>query len=274
MTPMLATPPPPRKASRRDQAAPTPQAVPDIVALEGGKGGTGKSVIACCLAFAALGHRRRVLLLDADPRASSRIWASVATEDPKQPVLDGPSAASEAADRTGALIVVLAAGDNLHQHIHGLAAQVRADLVLIDCPGSVDKVQRASLAVADLVLIPCGPDPTDLWVLSKSADLVLEAMRHRPELRAAVLLNKLRDGQALTANARAQAPGVGLPVMNTELGFRTAYPMAIANGRGPIASMRREDKAAAEVAALYREVMRLLRRRDLAEANSLSRRNG
>ena len=53
------------------------------------------------------------------------------------------------------------------------------DVVLIDTPpGSPDIVYQAALA-ADLMLLPCGPSPLDLFALKEALSLALKARAER-----------------------------------------------------------------------------------------------
>src|SRR5207248_2837263 len=59
------------------------------------------------------------------------------------------------------------------------AAKNDAEIILIDTPpGMPDTVYEAAL-VADLVLLPCGPSPLDLYALKEALALALKARAER-----------------------------------------------------------------------------------------------
>jgi len=187
-------------------------AVTFILAVAGQKGGTGKSTIAINLA--AEWHRQglRVLLVDADPQATSATWAEVAAE----------------LERAAPAVVSL--GDNLRRDVPKLAEAY--DVVVIDAPGrAAGARQVGALLVADVVALPCGPAAPDVWALTGSVGAVREAMALRPELRACVVLNRA-DRSAMARQAHEALAGVGLPVLERSLGARVAFAEALAAGLG------------------------------------------
>lgn len=185
---------------------------PTIVAVAGQKGGTGKSTIACCIAAEWTARGRRVLLVDADPQGTALTWGEVAAE------------AGHAAP------TVIAMGDNVRRDLPSVAAAY--DLAVVDCPGRADSPRaRGPLLVADLVIIPCGPSAPDVWALAGTLETVRQAQEMRPELRAAVVLNRA-DRTAMTRSAREALEATGVPVLPASLGSRVAFPEALAAGRG------------------------------------------
>src|SRR5215469_15608720 len=125
-----------------------------IVAVAGRKGGIGKSTIAGNLAaeFTAMG--KSVAVLDTDPQHSLVAWAAQGAGMLAGCVEKAPGASGL---RTKAR-----------------EAEGRADIVLIDTPpGAPDIVYQAALA-ADLMLLPCGPSPLDLFALKEALSLALK----------------------------------------------------------------------------------------------------
>jgi chromosome partitioning protein len=195
----------------------------------------GKSTIAICLAVEGMERGLRVLLVDADPQATSRTWGDAA--------LGGGHPAP----------TVVAMGATMI-HPGQLDALVGGyDLVVIDCPPRHDETQRAALMLADLALLPCGPSSAEAWALASSIELVTVARRVRPELRAAVVITRKKPRTALGKSARDELADGGLPVLATEIGDRIAYQEAIGFGLGATTYAPR-DPAATETRALYDEI--------------------
>jgi len=59
------------------------------------------------------------------------------------------------------------------------AAEKDADVVLIDTPPGIPEVAYQAALVADLLLLPCGPSPLDLFALKEALTLALKARAER-----------------------------------------------------------------------------------------------
>jgi chromosome partitioning protein len=178
-----------------------------IIAVAGRKGGVGKSTIAGNLAgeFAATG--RSVAVLDADPQHSLVAW-------------------SEQGDGLLASSVVKVA--NAIETLRPLArkSEKEADIVLIDTPPGLPDVAYQALLCADLVLLPCGPSPLDLFALKDTLTLALKARAERrskkPRIRfvPSKILSTTNLGRALAASlkdmGRKVLPAVGQRVVVAE----------------------------------------------------------
>jgi chromosome partitioning protein len=206
-----------------------------IVAFCGQKGGTGKTTTATCVAAEFVERGRRVLLVDADPQASARTWAEVATE------------AGHPAP------VVVAMGAQMHKPGQ-LEDLVRGyDITVVDCPPSNGDVQRSALMACDLAIIPSGPSAFDAWALAESVELAMKAQALRPELVVVSLITRKGVGTAIGAGARSALAKAGIRVLRSELCARVAYQEAPAAGLGVAQYVPREP-AALEIRALVDEI--------------------
>lgn len=203
-----------------------------IVAVIAEKGGSGKTTTAANVAAELAARGARALLVDADSQGTALTWAGIAAE----------------AGHEGPRVVAL--GDNLRPELPRLAAE--HDWTIVDCPGRASKRAAAALMVADVAILPCAPSPPDVWALGTTAELVGEVRELRPELRAAVLVNRA-DRTGIGASAREALGTLGLPVLASSLGDRAAYREALADGRG-VTSYAPSSRAAAEVRALVDEL--------------------
>jgi chromosome partitioning protein len=136
-----------------------------IIAVAGRKGGIGKSTIVGNLAaeFAAMG--RTVRVLDADPQHSLADWAR-----------QGEGMLSRCIEKVNAS----EAGE---LQAKARKAEKKADLVLIDTPPGTPETAYEAALVADLVLLPCGPSPLDLFALKETLALALKARAERRSKR-------------------------------------------------------------------------------------------
>jgi chromosome partitioning protein len=179
-----------------------------VIVVAGRKGGIGKSTITGNLAaeFAAMGQT--VIALDADPQHSLAEWAKQG---------DGMlSQCVEKVDRSTPSAV----------QAKVRAAAEGADVVLIDTPPGIPDVAYQAMLLADLVLLPCGPSPLDLFPLKDSLAMALKARAERrskkPRIRfvpSKVLKNtnlgrELAD--SLEKMGKKVLPGIGQRIVVAE----------------------------------------------------------
>jgi chromosome partitioning protein len=171
-----------------------------IIAVAGRKGGVGKSTIAGNLAaeFAAMDYS--VIVLDADPQHSLAAWAAQGKGMLSRCVekVRGPDA--------GAL------------RTRARSAEKAADIVIIDTPPGMPEITYQAALVADLLLLPCGPSPLDLFSLKEALSLALKARAERrskrPRIRfvpSKVLLNT-NLGRSLSSSLEAMGKKVLPPI--------------------------------------------------------------
>ncbi len=208
-----------------------------IVACVGQKGGVGKSTIAVAIAAELATRGRKVLLVDADPQGTSTTWHDVATEE-------GHEAPT-----------VIAMTGALHKASQLPKLALDFEHVVIDTPPRLAETQRSAVMVATIALLPCGPSTGDVWAIADSVKVVTEARDYRPELKAAIVLNRVRAGTTAAKGAREALGDSGLPVLRSELGLRQAFSEALAAGLG-VGTYAPRDRAALEVKALVDELIR------------------
>jgi len=122
------------------------------------KGGAGKTTLAIHLAAEAAKSGLSVLILDTDPQATASKWSE----------WRGPGAEPEVVD---------CASPPLLPRKIDQAAELGADLVIIDTPPHADAMARAACKLADLILVPCRPQAFDLSAVETTADLVRSAAK-------------------------------------------------------------------------------------------------
>lgn len=213
-----------------------------VIAVAGRKGGIGKSTITGNLAgeFAALG--RTVVVLDADPQHSLAAWAA-----------QGDGLLSHCVEKVND-------GNANELRTKVRAFEKHADIVFIDTPpGMADTTYQAAL-LADLMLLPCGPSPLDLYALKDALALCLKARAQRlskkPRIRmvpSRVLMNT-NLGRELSASLEAMGKKV-LP----SIGQRIVVAEAVASGL-TICEYAPGSAAHAEFEKLAKAVDKLIRR--------------
>ena len=196
-----------------------------ILAFVSSKGGSGKSTLAACIAAAAAGAGRTVILTDTDAQGSLAAWG-------KRRV----------------------AQDIVHRtidpaHLAELVSRVRdravADLFIIDTAGVAGTGAILAAQVADLTLVPVRPTLTDLDAMRPTVD----ALR-RIEAPFAFVVSQVPTGALDRAREAARAL---VPIGRVAPAFtasRVAYADALADGTG-VTESDPKGKAAEEILKLW-----------------------
>ena len=196
------------------------------------KGGAGKTTLAIHLAGAATSAGLSALILDADPQATASQWNHW---------------------RGGAEPeVVDCASPTLLPRKVQQAADLGADLVIIDTPPHADIMAREACKAADLVLSPCRPQAFDLSAVETTAELVKATGKP-----AFVLFmggpqrapTTYRDARELIEGNEG-VEGMGVPVAPVMLTMRAIYHHSTAQGKTAMEA-EPDGKAADEIAALW-----------------------
>jgi len=166
-----------------------------IIAVAGRKGGVGKSTIAGNLAAEFAATHKSVVLLDADPQHSLVAWAA-----------QGDGMLSSCVQR------VDKKADLAH---HARAAEKHADIVLIDTPPGLPEIVYQAALIADLVLLPCGPSPLDLFAIKEALALALEARAERRSKKPRIRLvpSKVTLTTRLGRSLTSSLEGIGKKVL-------------------------------------------------------------
>lgn len=165
-----------------------------ITALLSQKGGSGKTSLAMNLAAALVRRGRLAVVVDLDPQGSAAMWAE-----------------------QGELPFRVVSSCLDYRRFLDLMEQQRGD-VLLDCPPGLADPALMAAVWADLVLIPSGASPLDLWGVRAALATIAEARAVRSGAGPAVALVPYRVqprtlvGRALPDLLRgmgeAVAPGI------------------------------------------------------------------
>ncbi|MBV9511504.1 MAG: AAA family ATPase [Caulobacteraceae bacterium] len=196
------------------------------VAIISQKGGAGKTTLALHLATAAHAAGVVSLILDADPQATASRWSQW---------------------RTGAEPDVIdCASPPLLAKKLDQAAELGAELAVIDTPPHADSMSAAACRVADLILVPCRPRAFDLDAIQTTADLVKAS--GKPGF--VVFMAGPQRAINLYREAAEIVSGFGLAIAPVVLSERAAYHHATGAGK-TAQELEPGGRAAEEVAALW-----------------------
>lgn len=143
-----------------------------ILVIGSEKGGVQKSGLSQSLTvYYAIKKNMDVLLVDADPQATTWDWYQVRSEDPKLPKIN-----------------CIQLSGKINQEL--INQSERYDLVVVDVGGYDSKPLRSAMAVADNILIPLRPKRRDLKTLAHMVDLVEQAQSLNSKLIPKIVLTQ------------------------------------------------------------------------------------
>jgi chromosome partitioning protein len=205
-----------------------------IIAVVNQKGGTGKTTVATNLATLFAGQPGEVLLVDADPQQSALEWQR-----------DRPAHLPEVS-------VIGLPAPNLHREIPRL--QTKYGVILIDGGGRVTATARATVAVADFLLVPTLASLPDARSTQRFfQEVVEEVAAIKGRVSGAILFSMVKTGTVFNVSGQGQIKDLGYPVLETSLSHRITYQEAFAQGMS-VGEYDPRSKAAEEVHALFREL--------------------
>lgn len=194
------------------------------------KGGTGKTTLAVNLAALAASEGLRVALVDCDPQRSAAGWWQ--TRQAEDITLIEQSASQLP------IIKEAAANDGFH-------------LLIVDTRPSVEAETMQAIQFATASIIPTRPGVLDLRAVALTAGLVTKSKG-----TGCIVLNQCPPPRGigegtLTAEARAVANTLGVPVAPPVISMRSAFSYSLNDGRS-VCEYEPDGKAALELQALWR----------------------
>jgi chromosome partitioning protein len=205
-----------------------------IIVVANSKGGVGKSTLAVHLAAWLHEQGHSVTLADCDTQHSSSDWIKEAVPDVKTVRLGDP--------------------DDILDQLPALSQQT--DYVVADGPGSNTETSRTLLLLGDLALVPCKASMLEVRALAQATKVLRQSQDIRGgQPKGIIVLSMVGKSYRLTQDMKDAATALHLPLAKTALTLRQIY--ADAPGQGAVVWQlgARGRDAAAEVQALFREVL-------------------
>lgn len=196
------------------------------IVIESQKGGSGKTMLAAHLSVEAERRGEGAWIIDTDRQATLSVWHERRQNDTPQR-LDAPL-------------------ERLPAGLEKIAAQGAAYCFIDTAPTTSDQ-NTGLLRLADLVLIPVRPSPSDLWAVSETVALAKDA--GKPFL---FVVTQAKPQATITAQAVAALSQHGR-VAQSFIADRVAYAAAMTGGN-TAPELAATGPAAQEIQALWQEI--------------------
>ncbi|HLJ49188.1 MAG TPA: ParA family protein [Bryobacteraceae bacterium] len=213
-----------------------------ILAVAGRKGGIGKSTIAGNLAAELTEMGWGVIAIDADPQHSLALWAA-----------QGDGVLSRIVHK-----LKDSSADSLRAKVRSL--NNAGDLIVLDTPPGMPELTFQAALLADLMLLPCGASPLDLFAMKEALSLALRARAERRSKKPRIRLVPSRVpantilGRSLSESLEKMGKKVLPPI-----GQRIAVAEAVTSGL-TMMEYAPNSPARTEFFELARAVDKILRR--------------
>lgn len=198
------------------------------------KGGVGKTVVTVNLAAALALQGKSVYLVDGDRQASSFYAMQARRQKEIDPTIDYDNEPD---------------GKKLAALVQSKARNY--DHVLIDVGGRDSSALRAALVVSDLLLIPFAPRSLDVWAMADIDELINEARKINPKLKAKAVINgadAVGNDNKAAVDVVAQYPNI--EYLDAPIGRRKSFASSIGYGQSVLEHKPKDRKAIAEVKKL------------------------
>jgi chromosome partitioning protein len=207
-----------------------------IITVGQQKGGVGKTTIAICIAGELSKRNYDVALVDSDPQRSSCQWAELGNlEFPVHEIgMENTTIGDWALEVKG----------------------VRAEITVIDTAPS-ERQLAASIALADLVLVPCTASGLDIEATERTVAIIRAVRGRRPSHLAVIIVPNRIDRRTLEGQQLERELQTFGEIVGPAIGSRSSFVRAFAAGQS-ITELAPDDVADLEIQKLCDLVVREL----------------
>jgi chromosome partitioning protein len=200
----------------------------DIIAVAQRKGGVGKTTLAVSVAAELRRRCRDVALIDSDPQSSACQWALPGNLE--FPVYD------------------MALSDQPVPAWVRSVDRICADYIVIDTAPN-DRALGASIALANLVLVPCTPSGLDVEATVRTLEIIDAVRARRRGYPNMILVPNRVDARTLEGRQLMEELASFGEVVSPTIGNRTAFIRAFSVGHS-VANIASGEPADREIQAL------------------------
>ena len=211
-----------------------------IITIAQQKGGAGKTTIAAHLGVALAQKRNRVAVIDIDPQGSLKHWYNIRAEKFGE-------------EYTG-IYFSATAGWKINSEIMSLKRNY--DFIIIDSPPHTETDAKSVMRVADLVIVPVQPSPTDLWATKATVDLV-----ENERIPYCVLMNRVTPNSKMAQDIASKFDNL----LKAHLGNRVAFAACMLEGKC-VTETQPKSAAADEIKQVVDEIQKKLKKAELKKA--------
>ncbi|MDN3652611.1 AAA family ATPase [Thalassotalea ponticola] len=210
-----------------------------ILLVGGEKGGSGKSCLAQNIAvFFAKEKQASVLIADCDPQRTTSDWIHARNNDPQLATINCIQLYGKI--RNDLL--------SLNEHY---------DYVIVDCGGQDNLALRASMSVADHVLIPLRPKRRDIKTAPHMEDMLSTCKMVNPKMIASFVITQcpsLPNQARRIIEAKEVCASYGINVLESITYSRNIYDDSEEKGTS-VLEIEPDGKAAQEIRAIAEEML-------------------
>ncbi|MFT7561997.1 MAG: chromosome partitioning protein [Flavobacteriales bacterium] len=253
------------------------------VALYNLKGGVGKTTTAVNLAYLAAEAKKKTILWDWDPQGAASWYCGI--DEPDSPAIQvfqqGEVVGSlQQSTPFPNLTVVpadlslrntdteLATNSSARQLVRKLIEPLskQAEIVIFDCPPTINPSIEYLLSGVDLVLVPTIPSPMSIRAMRQVVDF-FDGKTYRPK-NIVAFFNMVDKRRTLHKQTLSSANFLPLPLMKTYVPMDSAAEK-MSHYRKPLTSYARGGNAARAYRAMWKEIISLIRKSSMNKTDSV-----